>query len=103
MPSRSSGATESRPGLKASDTRHASACFEEQPDATIEDAGLAAASPIALTGAGYQEAVQTLRAMAERANQAARERSVRLVGALVGHGEKRHARVEMDVAVHTAE
>lgn len=29
---------------------------------------MAAASPIALTGAGYQEAVQTLRAMAERAN-----------------------------------
>ena len=33
---------------------------------TIEEAGLAAAL-IALTGAGYQEAVQTLKAMAETA------------------------------------
>ena len=34
---------------------------------TIEEAGLAASALIALTGAGYQEAVQTLKAMAETA------------------------------------
>jgi hypothetical protein len=39
--------------------------LEEDPAATVE-AALAASSLIALTGAGYQEAVQTLRAMAER-------------------------------------
>ena len=34
---------------------------EEDPEASIEEAALAASSLIALTGAGYQEAVQTLR------------------------------------------
>jgi hypothetical protein len=41
--------------------------LEEHPAATIEEASLAASSLIALTGVGYQEAEQTLRAMAERA------------------------------------
>ena len=40
--------------------------LEEDPAGTVEEAALAASSLIALTGAGYQEAVQTLRAMAER-------------------------------------
>lgn len=39
--------------------------LEEDPATTVEEAGLAASALIALTGAGYQEAVQTLRAMAE--------------------------------------
>jgi hypothetical protein len=50
--------------------------LEEHPDATIEDAGLAASCLIALPGAGYQEAVQTLRAMAERATSRRRERGL---------------------------
>jgi hypothetical protein len=37
--------------------------LEEDPAATIEEAGMAASSLLALTGAAYQEAVQTLRAM----------------------------------------
>ena len=41
--------------------------LEEHPDVTIEEAVLAASSLLALTGVGYQEAAQTLRAMAERA------------------------------------
>jgi hypothetical protein len=41
--------------------------LEEHPDVTIEDAGLAASCLIALPGAGYREAVQTLKAMAEMA------------------------------------
>jgi hypothetical protein len=40
--------------------------LEEHPAATIEEAALAASSLIALTGASYEEASQTLRAMAER-------------------------------------
>jgi len=40
---------------------------DEQPSATIEEAALAASSLIGLTGASYDEAAQTLRAMAERA------------------------------------
>jgi hypothetical protein len=43
---------------------------------TVEEAALAASSLIALTGAGYQEAVQTLRAMSERATRRRRERGV---------------------------
>ena len=35
--------------------------LEEDPAGTVEEAVLAASSLIALTGAGYQEAVQTLR------------------------------------------
>ena len=50
--------------------------LEEDPAATVEEAALAASSLIALTGAGYQEAVQTLRAMAERATRRQRERGV---------------------------
>jgi hypothetical protein len=50
--------------------------LKEDPVATIEEAGLAASALIALTGAGYQEAVQTLRAMAERATRRRKERDV---------------------------
>ena len=50
--------------------------LEEDSAASIEEAALAASSLIALTGAGYQEAVQTLRAMAERATRRRRERGV---------------------------
>ena len=39
--------------------------LEEHPPATIEEAALAASSLVALTGAGHEEAAQTLRAMAE--------------------------------------
>jgi hypothetical protein len=48
--------------------------LEEHPDVTIEEAGLAASALLALTGAGHQEAVQTLRAMAERATRRRNER-----------------------------
>jgi hypothetical protein len=41
--------------------------LEEQPDVTIEEAALAAACPLALTGGAYEEAMATLRAMAETA------------------------------------
>jgi hypothetical protein len=41
--------------------------LDEHPDATIEEAALAASSLIALAGVGYSEAAQTLRALAERA------------------------------------
>jgi hypothetical protein len=37
------------------------AFLEEHPDATIEDAGLAASCLIALPGSGYREAAQTSR------------------------------------------
>jgi hypothetical protein len=50
--------------------------LDEDPAATIEEAGLAAAALLALSGAGYQEAVTTLRAMAERATRRRRERGV---------------------------
>lgn len=50
--------------------------LEEDPEATIEEAVLAASSLVALTGAGYREAVQTLQAMAERASRRRRERGV---------------------------
>jgi hypothetical protein len=48
--------------------------LEEDPHATIEEAALAAASLVALTGVGHQEAAQTLRAMAERATSRRRSR-----------------------------
>jgi len=50
--------------------------LEENPAATIEDAGLAASSLIALTTNSYQEASQTLRAMAETATSRRRARGV---------------------------
>jgi hypothetical protein len=50
--------------------------LEEHPDSTIAEAALAASSLIALTGVAYQEAAQTLRAMAERASSRRRSRSV---------------------------
>ena len=42
--------------------RVAARWLQRYPVATIEEAGLAASALLALTGAGYQEAVQTLRA-----------------------------------------
>ena len=50
--------------------------LEEDPHATIEEAALAASSLVALTGVAYQEAAQTLRAMAEKATSRRRERGV---------------------------
>jgi hypothetical protein len=50
--------------------------LKEQPDVTIEEAALAAACLVALTGVAHQEAAQTLRAMAERATSRRRERGV---------------------------
>jgi hypothetical protein len=50
--------------------------LEEDPEATIEEAALAAASLVALTGVGYLEAAQTLKAMAERATRRRREQGV---------------------------
>jgi hypothetical protein len=48
--------------------------IEEQPDVTIEEAALAVASPVALTGGAYQEASATLRAMTETATSRRRSR-----------------------------
>jgi hypothetical protein len=50
--------------------------LEERPDVTIEEAALAAACLVALPGAGYREAAQALKAMAERATRRRRERGV---------------------------
>jgi hypothetical protein len=50
--------------------------LEEHPTATIDEAALTASSLIALTGASYEEAAQTLRAMAEGASSRRRERGV---------------------------
>jgi hypothetical protein len=50
--------------------------LEEHPAATIEEAALAASCLIALTGAGYEEASTTLRALAERASRRRRTRGV---------------------------
>jgi hypothetical protein len=51
--------------------------LEEDPAATVEEAAPAASSLLALTGAGYQEAVQMLRATAERATRWRRESGMR--------------------------
>jgi hypothetical protein len=50
--------------------------LDEHPDVTIEEAGLAASCLLALPGASYQQAVETLRAMAERASRRRRTRGV---------------------------
>jgi hypothetical protein len=50
--------------------------LEEHPDMTIEEAALAASCLVALPGAGYGEAAQTLKAMAETATKRRRERGV---------------------------
>jgi hypothetical protein len=50
--------------------------LEEDPHATIEEAGLAVSSLAALTGVAHEEASQTLLAMAERATSRRRERCV---------------------------
>lgn len=43
--------------------------LEEDPDVTIQEAALAASSLAALSGAGYPEAAQTLKAVADRATR----------------------------------
>jgi hypothetical protein len=50
--------------------------LEEHPTATIPDAALVASCLVALPGESFQQAVQTLRAMAERATSRARTRGV---------------------------
>ena len=50
--------------------------LEEQLEATIEEAALAACCLAALPGGSFQQAVQTLRAMAEAATRRRRERGV---------------------------
>ena len=49
--------------------------LEEDPHATIYEAALAASSLAALTGVAYEEAAQTLRAIAKRATSRRRETS----------------------------
>ena len=50
--------------------------LEEHPAITIEEAALAASCLIALPGAGYLEAAQTLKAMAETATRRRRAQGV---------------------------
>ena len=50
--------------------------LEEHPEATIEEAALAASCLAALPGGSFQQAVQTLRAMAETATRRRREQGV---------------------------
>jgi hypothetical protein len=50
--------------------------LEEHPDPTIEEAALAASCLVALPSAGYREAAQTLKAMAETATRRRRESGV---------------------------
>ena len=50
--------------------------LEEDPQATIEEAALAASCLAALPGVGYPEAAQTLKAMAERASRRRREQGI---------------------------
>lgn len=50
--------------------------LEEHPDATIEEAALAASCLAALPGAGFGEAAQTLKALSERASRRRRENGV---------------------------
>jgi hypothetical protein len=50
--------------------------LEEDPDLTIEEAGLAASCLASLPGGSYREAAQTLKAMAERATRRRRESGV---------------------------
>jgi hypothetical protein len=50
--------------------------LEEHPSATIEQAALAASCLAALPGADYEEAAQTLRAMAETATSRRRAQRI---------------------------
>lgn len=50
--------------------------LEEHPDVTIEEAVLAASCLVALPGASYREAAQTLQAMAETATRRRRAQGV---------------------------
>jgi hypothetical protein len=52
--------------------------LEEDPDATIDEAVLAASSLVALTGVAHEEAALALRAMSERATS--RRRAGRVAG-----------------------
>jgi hypothetical protein len=52
------------------------ALLREHPDVTIEEASLVASCLVALPGAGYCEAVQTLRALAETATRRRRPRGL---------------------------
>jgi len=51
--------------------------LEEHPDATIEEAALAAACLVALPGAGYCEAAQTLKVISETATRRRKEQGAR--------------------------
>jgi hypothetical protein len=53
--------------------------LDEDPAVTIEEAALAASSLAALPGAGYLEAAQTLKAMAETATRRRRAQGIRPV------------------------
>jgi hypothetical protein len=50
--------------------------LEEHPDATIDGAALAASCLVALPGAGYGEAAQALKAMAETATRRRRAQGI---------------------------
>lgn len=50
--------------------------LEEQPDATIEQAALAASCLVSLPGVGYLEAAQALKAMAETATSRQRAQGI---------------------------
>jgi hypothetical protein len=50
--------------------------LEEHPDATIEEAALAASCLAALPGAGYREAARALKGMAETATRRRREQGI---------------------------
>jgi hypothetical protein len=50
--------------------------LEEHPGATIEEAGLAASCLAALPGASYQDAAETLRALAETATSRRRAQGI---------------------------
>jgi hypothetical protein len=63
--------------------------LEEHPEATIEEAALAASSLAALPGAGYLEAAQTLKAMAERATRRRRESGVALSSGRVAQRKRK--------------
>jgi hypothetical protein len=65
-------------GAAISGSRPAGCCatWKKIPEATIKEAAPAASSLVALTGVGYPEAAQTLKAIAERATRRRRERGV---------------------------
>ena len=73
--------------------------LEEDPEATIEEAALAASSLIALTGVAYRESGSDVKAMAERATRRRRERGVarRWAGVFAGAAVRsRHCLASLD-------